>query len=301
VKRNITRGGRRQRGIAARSANATLRAVFWATGAALALGGAGWLGLRISPRGRRATAEATRDLGTVAPPRDLPAPIRKHIEVTCGDRPPRIATAAAWGTARMRVGPVWLPLRFRTYFVAGRHFARHMEVTWFGMPVFRGLDTYLNGEGAMTIGNTKIRGPEIDQAANLALWAEATLLPTALVADPRARWEPVDDMTARLIVPFGVGSDRLLFRVDPRSGLVREVAGDRYRGPGKPKEPWKGECSDYKVFHDVAIPTRLAATWERDGRPWSYWTIQGIEYNVDVIGELPMPAEDVEALKMAAL
>jgi hypothetical protein len=35
------------------------------------------------------------------------------------------------------------------------------------------------------------------------------------------------------------------------------------------------------------IPTRSAVTWEDEGSPWSFWTIEGIEYNIDVSEKIP--------------
>jgi hypothetical protein len=37
-------------------------------------------------------------------------------------------------------GLLWIPMRFKSYNVAGRDFRRDMELTWFGMPIFQGYD-----------------------------------------------------------------------------------------------------------------------------------------------------------------
>lgn len=129
------------------------------SGAALALGGLGWFGLRVPPRTEGPVGGAGREVGTVALPDDLPAPIARHFRATLGERPPRVETAVTWGTARMRVGGVWLPARVATSYVAGWRFARRVEITWFGLPLLRGFDTYADGVGALTIGGSTPRGP----------------------------------------------------------------------------------------------------------------------------------------------
>lgn len=186
----------------------------------------------------------------------------------------------------MRIGGIWLPARVTTVYVPGQQFARTMHITWFGMPVLRGLDVYRDGHGALTIGRAVTQGPEVDQGENLALWGEGIFTPTVWATDPHVRWEPIDETTVCLIVPFGDECDHLMVRADPRTGFIRTVTADRYRTPGRPKEPWKVELADYKRLHGVAIPTRVAVTWERDRQPWYDATIHGIAYNVPVASRL---------------
>jgi hypothetical protein len=275
------------------TASPARQAVIWTAGAALAAASIGWLGLRVPPRSQAPTSEKTCIAGTVAVPTDLPTPVAQHFRATLGERPPKIETAVLWGTARMRFAGLWVPLRFQTICVPGRQFARRMEITWFGLPMLAGSDTYGDGEGTLTIGKTAIRGPEIAHGENLVMWAEALLTPTILVADPRLRWEPVDDSATRLFVPFGDEIDQLLFHVNPQTGLIDRVTAERYRRPGQPKAAWKGEYAHYKAFHGVNIPTRLTVTWQRDGHPWSHWNIEGVEYNVDVKKLFPRSVQAV--------
>lgn len=279
-----------RRSCSARAASRVTLATFWAAGGLLVAGAVAWLGLQMRPRSVAPIEGVSRYLGSIPLPANLPAPIERYIRATVGERVPRVESVVTWGTARMRLGPLWLPLRFQTWEIPGRQKVTRMEVTWFGLPVLRGSDTYLDGHGVMTVGKTAVRGPEIDQGENLALWGEALSTPSILLTDPRVRWQPIDETSARLIVPFENGSDELVVRVDPRSGLIREMTAERYRTPGKPKEPWKVEFGDYKPFHGVRTATRLAVTWERDRRPWSYWTIEGVAYNADVAGQLRAPS-----------
>ena len=40
------------------------------------------------------------------------------------------------------------------------------------------------------------------------------------------------------------------------------------------------------------IPSRFSVTWEDEGSPWSYWTVEDVEYNVDV-GEMINEAQEL--------
>lgn len=254
---------------------------------ALALGGAGWLGLRVSPRSRAPAVGIPRDRGSVDLPAGLPEPVARHFQAIGGERLPVIETAVAWGTARMRIGGVWLPARVTSAYIPGQSFVRHMAITWLGMPILQGVDSYRDGEGMLAIGPFVSRGPEIDQGENLALWGEGVFMPTMLVRGPRVRWEPVDAISARLWVPFGSERDVCVVRIDPHTGLIGELTAERYRSPGEPKQPWKVELANYRAFQGIAVPTRITVTWEREGRPWYVGTIDRVAYNVDVTSLFP--------------
>ena len=134
----------------------------------------------------------------------------------------------------------------------------------------------------MLPGNKRIEGEQIDQGANLIIWAEGLMMPSLLATDPRIRWEPMDDVTARLIVPLGEGHDEMTVHFDPQTGLISQMRAMRYRTPTGPKEPWHGDDLDWRPFAQGLFPSRFAITWENDGSPWSYWNIEGVEWNVDV-------------------
>ena len=74
----------------------------------------------------------------------------------------------------------------------------------------------------------------------------------------------------------------MLFKFDPKTDLVSNVSARRYRGQEEEKTPWRIELTEWKNFHSVKIPVRFAVTWEDEGSLWSYWTVEGVEYNVDI-------------------
>lgn len=256
-------------------------------GSLVALAGIGWLGLQIAPQPVRPSTDEPQDLGAVDIPADLPAPVRRYLEVISGGRLPHIESLAAWGRARANFG-IWMPLRFQLFHRPGQAFRRDMEVTWFGLPVLKALDLYLDGKG-MTgpVGNLET-GPQVDQGANLILWAEASLMPSLLVTDPRIRWEAVDDTTARLVFPFGDEQDEMLFHFDPQSGLLTRTSALRYQGKTGGKISWYAETLSWQRVNGIQVPLRVAITWENQNGPWSYWDFEGVSWNVDISQALPV-------------
>jgi hypothetical protein len=250
------------------------------------LAGAAWLGLRVKPAHFPPHPERTPELNTTEMPSDLPGPVRRHFRATLGERVPRIESAVVWGRAAFRMGRLWTRMRFKSYNLAGREFRRDMEITWFRMPILRGNDAYLGGEGSLEITgllNTSSRGGNFDQGQNLAMWAEAAFTtPSVLVLDPRARWEPIDAHTALLVVPFGEREETLRAEFDSQTGFMRNISGMRFRNHERTKTPWRGEFSDWRTLHRIKIPHRNVAIWEDQTEPYGIFEIDGAEYNVDV-------------------
>lgn len=256
--------------------------------------GVGWLGLQVDPKPGPPRPERARDLGTVKLPSDLPEPVSRHFRATMGERVPRIETVVVWGRGEFKLMGLWFPMRFESYHVAGRSFRRELELTWFGLPVFRGYDAYIDGNGALKFtglfGLLHVfdKGKKIDQGDNLAMWAEAPFTtPSAMVLDPQVRWEPIDAHTARFVFPFGDGEDSLRVSFDPETDLMRSTSGMRYRGREETKTSYRGEYAEWRAVHGIKAPRRDAAVWEDQGEPYIVLDVEGTEYNVDVSRKIP--------------
>jgi hypothetical protein len=70
---------------------------------------------------------------------------------------------------------------------AGQAYRHYIEATLFGLPVIKANEYFRDGHGRMkiTIIGTD-EGPKFDQAANLALWAEAFYFPSLFVSSCRS-------------------------------------------------------------------------------------------------------------------
>ncbi|MCX6048863.1 MAG: hypothetical protein NT075_27500 [Chloroflexi bacterium] len=241
----------------------------------------GWLGLQIPPRIVSPVTGKSQVLGDVRIPENLPAPVLRYLHVALGDRAPRIESAVFWGRAQANFG-VWMPMRFQLYHRLGYDFRRDMQMTWFGFPVLKALDQYVNGQGMTGLVGKADTGTRVDQGSNMILFAEAPLYPSIFVTDSRIRWVAIDETSAQMFFPFGAEEDSMTVYFDPQTALITKMTALRYFGANGEKEPWRVDFLTWQQVDDMTIPARSAITWEKQGKPWSYWDITGVAWNVDL-------------------
>ncbi len=258
-------------------------------GGLAALVALGWAGLRLPPDNLPPPVDTPHDRGTVNVPTDLPAPVRRFYATAYGEQVPRVESLIVYGRARANFG-LWMPLRYRLVHKPGHAFERYMEVTWFGLPVLKAVDRYVDGHGMTGPLGNEATGPEVDQGANMILWAEAPLMPSLWISDERIRWEAIDDTSARLFFPFGDGEDNITVHFDPESHLVARITALRFRDVESGKIPWHADFLAWQTHNGVQVPARIAITWEDQGEPWSYWDFEDYYWNVDVSEILPTDA-----------
>ncbi len=245
----------------------------------------GWLGLQFKPQPFVRYPQTTPPLETVPLPSGLPAPVERFYKVTYGEQVPVIRTAVMKGRAEIAPFGVKLPARFLFVHNAGKDYRHYIEATWFGFPLMKVNESYVNGNSHFELPvGTFDNDPSITQGAALGLWAEAAWFPSIWITDPRAHWQAVDEKTALLFIPFGQQEENFVVRFDPKTGLIDKMEAMRYRDPGAQatKILWITQNVGDRKIPGTNIPAVGSATWLDQGKPWAVFTLEDVVYNVDV-------------------
>jgi len=243
-----------------------------------------WFGLQIQPRSFQPYAQRTPALKTVSLPSGLPAPVERFFKTVYGDRIPVIETAVIKGRATMNVG-VKMPARFIFVHNAGKDYRHYFEATWFGLPIMKVNERYLDGKSLFELPfATYDNDASTSQGANLAVWAEAAWFPAIWITDPRVRWEAVDDHTALMFVPFGDKEENFVLRFNPETGLPDSMEAMRYRDAGAQTKKilWITREMPGPTIPGTPLSAVGSATWLDQGRPWAVFRLEDVVYNVDV-------------------
>jgi hypothetical protein len=250
----------------------------------------GWFGLQIDPRPFPPYPGQAAEAAMVPLPEGLPAPVERFYQTLYGNQVPVVESAVITGRATMRVAGIPFPARFRFTHVAGQAYRHYIEAAWFGLPILKVNERYVDGEAWMGLPFGIVEDePKIDQSANLGLWAESAWLSPIWLTDPRVRWDPVDAQTALLRVPYQprdgspAETETFVARFDPQTGRLDTLSSMRYREADDERRTlWINQALKWDGLDGRQAMTVGAVTWFDDGRPWAIFRVEEIAYNVDV-------------------
>lgn len=256
----------------------------WILGLAVALMAAlaiGWVGLQVPAPPFADVSAHGAPLETVEVPSDLPAPVRRFYHVLYGAEVPLLDSAVLTGTARLRVGGIELPARWRFTHRIGSGYRHEIVACWFGLPIMTVDERFVDGDAVLRLPFGSEDGPAVDQGANLALWAEAMWFPAALATHPDVAWTPVDDVTALLRVPFGVRTETFVARFDPTSDHLDLLEAMRYKGAdATQKTLWLNLAEAWGNVDGQPTATVAKVQWLGEDRPWADFRIDSLALNV---------------------
>jgi hypothetical protein len=245
----------------------------------------GWIGLQIKPKPFSPFPGKPGELRTIALPAGLPAPVERFYKTVYGNEIPVIETVVVKGRADISPFRVNFPARFLFVHNAGKDYRHYIEATWFGMPFMKVNESYVDGDSHFELPvGTYDNDPSITQGAVLGLWAEAAWFPSIWVTDPRVRWEPVDEKTALMYIPFDGKEENFVMRFNPETGLLDSMEAMRYRDPGPQSKKilWITRRVPSEKIAGTQLDTVGTATWLDQGKPWAVFTLEEVDYNVDV-------------------
>lgn len=242
-----------------------------------------WLGARFVPDPLPHPALEVGAVDTVPVPGGLPAPVARFYDALYGDQVPVVDSAVISGRGNMRIAGMTFPARFRFAHVTGQSYRHYIELTVFGRRLLTVDEHLLDGRGRLELPFGVSEGPNVDQGANLALWAEAVWMPSVWVTDPAVSWQPIDETSARLTVPFGDEVETFTVGFDPATGLLDRMESMRFKGDtDHDKVLWINEVPEWDVLDGHPVPLRATITWADEGSPWADLRTEHVLYNADL-------------------
>lgn len=245
-----------------------------------------WLGLQFKPAPFPRYVAHPPEFTTIPLPENLPAPVERFYRAVYGENIPVIESAVFQGQATLRpIMNIPLPARFIFVHNAGKDYRHYIEATWFGISIMKVNEGYVDGASFFESPMGNIHDDAAtNQAANLAVWAEAAWFPSIWLTDPRVHWQAVDERTALLWVPFEDKMENFVVRFNLETGMIDNMEAMRYRDSGDQAKKilWITTTEEGPKIEDTNISSVGSATWLDQGRPWATFHIEEAHFNADV-------------------
>ena len=250
----------------------------------------GWLGFQIQPAHYQTDQRPDiHNTGSIKLPDSIPSSFNKYLHKISDEPLKNTKTAIVWGRARLKIAGIWVPARFKAFYAEGKNFYRQMEVTWFGRPVIKGVDSFIKGKGTFQMGNQERKGMYVSRGQKLTMMTEMVWTPAAYLHNPEISWneKKEEPNTSQLLIPFQDTLHKLNVKINPHTHVIDMIYGERSQGPDGNKKVWQVKYEQWKKFNDILIPAKLSVTWKENPEPWSVFYVEGVKYNKDISDIIP--------------
>lgn len=214
----------------------------------------------------------------------LPAPVKRYLRSAIAEGLLPVAAVSLTHEGSFNMGETtdnWRPFSSTQRVVTGRAgFVWDARVSLLPGLAVHVHDAYVAGEGLLhaSIGGlhsvVDLRGAgDIAQGEFMRYVAEAPWYPTVLLPSQGARWDALDERSARVTLRDGERVQSLTF-VFGDDGLVQAVRADvrgRTVGGSIIPTPWEGRWSDYAQHDGLRVPSRGEVAWLLPEGRKAYW------------------------------
>jgi Family of unknown function (DUF6544) len=242
-------------------------------------------GLRMQPAPLPEYSAASVDPAETVPlPAGLPAPVERFYRLTYPDgKLPVYHTAVVSGRGTLRLAGVIFPTRYRFTHRTGYDYRHYFESTFYGYPVMKVNEQFIDGRGRLELPFGVVENnPAVNSAANQGLWAEMSVYPAAFLTDGRARWEAVDDSTARLHIPFGQSEQVFTVHFDAQTGRLLRMETLRAKDAKSGQITWTAGFTTEPAQNGRPATLLQTATWADEGSPWLALEPEDIVFNTNI-------------------
>jgi hypothetical protein len=251
--------------------------------------GVAFLGLRVPAPSFTPLSSSPAPLTYSPIPAELPPPVQRFLQAVYGDQVPQFETAIIIGRGTLApMAGVAMPARFQFYYDRARGHYHEIETTWFGLPVMRVDERYLDEHAILQIpvvGRVE-NDAHTDHASRQGFWAELMTWIPATMLDPRLQWQPLDNTSARVFLPGADAVEAFTLHFDSQTGLLRTVDTERYRDQGESSLlAWHNAALEWGDLAGTPTMVRSSTRWE-DDPPWATWEIKQVTLNAPVAARL---------------
>lgn len=219
----------------------------------------------------------------------LPEPVQKYLRLTGVVGRPKVRNFKVTFEGEMRSkGQDWFSFTSEQHnFMDAPERLFFMKAKVKGLPT-AGYHAYKDGEARMLIKLlslfpvVNVSGPEMLKAETVTVFNDMCLMAPATLIDPRIKWEPIDDLSAKAVFTVNDISISATLFFNEKGELVNFVSDDRYDVNEQQWLRFSTPVREYKDINGLNLISYGEAVWHYPEGEFVYgkFRVKNIEYNL---------------------